>query len=441
MDEFFNIDWSAYLDQITQNPFAAMWFFFSNGFWLFFVWLGFELVKHLWLNWRQSLYSLKKTYVVLAISIPKTTEQGPRAVENMFAFLSGAHGSISTREKWIEGMTQDVLSFELVSDGGRIQYHIRTVERFRDLIEAAVYAQYPEAEINEVSDYTLNVPGHFPDEEYDMWGVEFTNVKPDVYPIKTYEQFEDKIAMEFKDPLTGMFEALARIAPDEHAWFQIILTPIEQSEFHKACEKMIKKLTGQKDLVKKGIIGTILEIPVHIVKLLMDNIAGNSPDTIKKGAVKKEDGGSKYKDYTSGQKEVIDAVHKKSSKLAYKVKLRFVYIARKESFKKAKIMYSFIGSIKQFNTNTMQALKPDFKHIGMKSSFIFFRDARNNDRRNKLIRNYRGRTNWGGLHSFYMTVDELASIWHFPHSLQNKSPQMKKTESKRQEPPINLPFE
>ena len=34
----------------------------------------------------------------------------------------------------------------------------------------------------------------YPDDEYDIWGVEFTQAKKKVYPIKTYKEFEDSAA-------------------------------------------------------------------------------------------------------------------------------------------------------------------------------------------------------------------------------------------------------
>ena len=68
-------------------------------------------------------------------------------------------------------------SFELVSIDGYIQYLIRTPKRYRDLIESAIYAQYPDAEISEAVDYTENIPHQYPDDEYGAWGTELNLVK------------------------------------------------------------------------------------------------------------------------------------------------------------------------------------------------------------------------------------------------------------------------
>ena len=437
MDQLFQIDWS-FIDRIGSNPFLAMWFFIANGGWLIFVYMAYHAALLIWKDWRQTLYKRTKTYVVLAIDIPRATEQGPRAVENMFAYLSGAHSTLSWTEEWIGGLTQDVISCELVSIEGRIQFYVRIVTKFRDLVEAAVYAQYPEAEITEVTDYALDVPGHYPDEEWDLWGTELTPVKSDVFPIKTYESFEDKMSMEFKDPLSAMFESLGRIGPGEQAWYQIVLTPIGQGEFQKKCETMVKKLTGMHVPPPPTLVEHAVGLPFKGLQMVAEGLLGSS--TPAAPAKPPEKPQSKYGQLTAGEKEVVDAVYKKSSKTAYLVKMRFIYVAKKQVMSKARIVQPFIGAIKQFSSNTLQALKPESKHVGVNGTLWWFKASRNNERKSHLMSAYRGRSNWSGLKSFHMTVDELATLWHFPHSLQIRAPQMKKTNAKRMEPPTNLPF-
>ena len=52
------------------------------------------------------------------------------------------------------------------------------------LIEAQLYARYPNIEIHEADDYTKGVY-HDP-ENLPLWGTYFKLERPDVYPIKTY---------------------------------------------------------------------------------------------------------------------------------------------------------------------------------------------------------------------------------------------------------------
>ncbi len=437
MFDFLNIDWS-FVDSIGGNPFIAMGFFLANGGWIVLLAVILWGISELWLDWRQTIYAGKRVFVVLAIDIPRTSEQGPRAVENMFAYLAGAHGGMSFLDKWWDGVTQDTISCEIISMEGQIQFIIRTTRKFRDLVEAAIYSQYPDAQIAEVEDYASKVPANYPDEEYDVWGTEMIPAtKTDLLPLKTYPYFEDKVSMEFKDPLSAMFESFARLGLGEQAWFQIVLTPIAQSDYTKAGLALIKKMTGQKVEAKKNILDHAVDFPLKAAGAVFDAVAGSPAAPAKKPEAKLD---FKIMNLTPGERDVVAAVENKISKLAYKVKLRFVYVAKKEVKSNPRIVNPFIGSIKQFNTNNMLSLKPELKRIGMSSSIIFFKTSRNNGRKTRIVRAYRNRSNHTGASSYHLCTEELASLWHFPHTLQVKSPQIKKTEAKRSEPPSNIPF-
>jgi len=416
-----------------------MLFLLLNGGWvvltIFFVWAA----ALYWKGLRQMLYASKREFIILSIRVPRLHEQTPRAVENMFAYLAGAHKSFTKREVWIDGATQDTISCEIVSIDGQVEFIIRTVRYFRDLVEAAVYSQYPDAEIVEVEDYVLKVARRYPDEEWDLWGTQYIPVKPDVYPIKTYPDFEDKVSGEFKDPLSAMLEAMARLGPGEQAWFQIVLTPIAQTDFHKAGETLIKKLKGEEVKARKTLLDHAVDAPLKTAGFVLDTIM---PGGVTDAKHKEESNpfSAKYFRMTKGEQEVIAGIENKISKLAFFVKIRFIYVAKKEIINKSRIAYSVVGFIKQFNTNTMQSLKPEFSRVGISSSIWLWKTARNNARKNRLLSAYSGRSNWVGMSNFHLNTEELASLWHFPVSEQVKSPQLKKTDSKRSEPPANLPF-
>ncbi len=439
MDQFFNFDWQTFLDTVGTNPFMAMWFFFSHGGWILFVAFLIWAIAVGWLNWRQNIFESKKEWMLLAIQVPRLHEQTPRAVDNMFAYLAGAHSSIGWTEKWFTGVTQDTLSIEIASIDGHVQFFIRSTRRMRDLIEAAIYSQYPDAEIAEVEDYAMKVPQHFPDEEWDLWGTQFIPVKSDVYPLKTYPLFEDKVSGEFKDPLSAMLEGLSRLHSGEQAWFQIVLTPISQSDYQKKAEAMVRKLAGQKVTPKKSMLEHVAELPLTALTTVGGAIfAGETPS---KPAKPENPLLSKLLHITEGEKIVIAGIEQKLSKIVYLAKMRFVYVGKKEIMAKSRIAYSFIGGIKQFNTNNMLSIKPDFDKVGNSGKLWWFKNTRNNGRKTRMMLAYRNRSNWSGLPNFHLCTEELATLWHFPISIQSKSPQLKKTESKKSEPPENIPFE
>jgi hypothetical protein len=311
------------------------------------------------------------------------------------------------------------------------------LDKQRDLVEASIYAQYPTAEITQVGDYVSSVPSKYPDEEYDLFGTEMTPVKSDVYPLKTYVDFEHSLTGEFKDPLAALLEAFSRLGPGEQAWYQILLMPIDQKEFGIRALAEVSKLKGDPAKVaKKSIAEELLDFPVTILKGIGSSLLGFAAGDKE---AKKDDKTMRMLMLSPGERNVIEAIERKRSKIQFQCKIRFLYIAKKEVFSKPKILQSFIGAIKQFNANDLQSLKPDGK-VGVSSVILFMKDRRNNYRKNKLIEGYRKRHPAIGLSLFHLGVDELASLWHLPVVLNVKAPQLKKTEAKKIEPPINLPF-
>jgi len=437
MDQFFQFDWS-FIDRIGDNPFQAMLFFFLSGGWLVILVLLIWGAIMLRQDYVHTKFAMKKTWIVLAVNIPRMHEQGPRAVENAFAYLAGMHSKNTWTENWITGRTQDTVSCEIISIEGQVQFLMRTTRSMRDLVEASIYSQYSDAEITEVEDYTLKVPGTFPDEEWDCWGTEFVPTRSDVYPLRTYPAFEDKVSGEFKDPLSALLEGFSRLGPGEQAWFQIVLTPIGQEGFVKKAEAAIKKMKGEKIEAKKNMLDHATDLPLHAIGMLAEGVFGGGGDPKK--PVKKEEPKNKVMGMSQGEKDIMSAIENKASKIVFGTKIRFMYVAKKNALVKSHIVHPFIGAIKQFNTNNMLALKPESKKVGVSGALWWFKAERNNGRKNRLMAAFRGRSNGTGMPNFHLCTEELASLWHFPHSIQVKSPQLSKTESKRSEPPANIPF-
>ncbi|MBD3251684.1 hypothetical protein GF380_04510 [Candidatus Uhrbacteria bacterium] len=441
LDTILNLDLTflqIWLVRVGENPFATMWYAFVYGGWVILLFLFYKAVTTLWLVRVQSIAAKKKKFILLAIDVPRLSEQTVKAVENMFAHMAGAHSPVgSWSEKWLEGKTQDPISFEIISIEGHVQYLIRCLDKLRDLVEASVYAQYPEAEITQVEDYAQAVPSEYPDDTYECFGTEMTNVTNDVYPLKSYLDFEHGLTGEYKDPLAVMLEAFSRLGPGEQAWYQIIYIPIDQKEYKKKAQAEILNLKGEKPKVKKNIVEQALDLPIQGMGVAGDVLFGADGASEKK---KEEKPMSKMMTLTPGERGTIEAIERKMGKIQGQCKIRFLYIAKKEVFSKAKILQSFVGSIKQFNTNDLQALKPEGKKVGVNGTLIWFKNKRNNRRKEKLVSAYRSRSGWMGLEPFHLGTDELASLWHLPVVLNVKAPQLKKTEAKKVEPPINLPF-
>ena len=86
--------------------------------------------------------------------------------------------------------------FEEVYETMNTNYYVpldRT--KFNDFItkfESKIYSQYPDAQVEEVSDYMDEIPPDVPSRDYDLWGADFVLVKKNwLYPLRTYVDYED----------------------------------------------------------------------------------------------------------------------------------------------------------------------------------------------------------------------------------------------------------
>ncbi len=429
-------DFTSFLVAIGDDPFYGMWVLFRSGGWLLFLWIGLWMVRELWLEHVQGKAAAAKTFIVLRVTVPRTSEQTVKAVENMFSVFAAAGSGSSWTEKWFKGGFQSPLSIEIISIEGDVSYCVFIENRLKDLVEAAIYAQYPDVDIDVIEDYTKEAPSHFPDATYDMWGTEMTCVKSDAFPLKTYVDFTDQVSGEMKDPLAVMLENLSRIGPGEQVWYQIILMPTDQKEPRARAEAEIAKMRGEVKAAKPSTLETIIGYPIDILSTLFSIFLPSGGD---KKDEKKKDGPPKITSLSPGEKLIMESIERKMSKIGFMCKMRVLYLAKKEKMQKAKVVTPFLGAIRQFNTFHMQTLVPSGK-IGMNSSWWFFKEQRNDARKIRLMKAFRERAAWVGLASFFLSSEELATLWHFPILLQVKAPLLRRTTSKKSEPPSNIPF-
>lgn len=421
---------------LANNPLATAWFFIKNGFWLVFLIIFYKGFKEMWINYGQGKYMSKWKWVLLAINVPKNNEQMPKAVESIFATLAGSHVNFNWVEKYWKCKKLEYYSFEIISVGGYVRFLIRTTVQFRDLVEAAVYAQYPTAEIIEVEDYVDKVPHHYPNDEYDLWGSEIVLYNKEAYPIRTYLDFEHMLSQEIKDPMAVMLETLSKLQPQEQVWLQFIVTPTNE-KWRDGSVKLVKKLIGAKVEKEKSKIGKIFQEPTNLLMEARSQIMAGDPEAAAKQAKMDAQFGKMFS-MSPGERRTVEQIEKKAGKLGFETKIRHIYVAPKAIFAKGRGVSAVMGAIKQFNTLDMNGFKPH--PITKTVAHYFFTKYRVALRQRRIIRAYSNRSNWAGLGTGkILNIEELASIWHFP-MLTVKAPLVKKIQSTRSEPPFTLPI-
>ncbi|HBU06626.1 MAG TPA: hypothetical protein DEB09_00920 [Candidatus Magasanikbacteria bacterium] len=396
---------------------------------------------HMYRHYRQHLFVHTWKWVVLAIDIPAMNVQTPLAVEQMFSHLAGCLNNPNIAEAFYHGYKQKFFSLEIIGIEGYIQFIIRTEAGLRDLVEASVYAQYPDAEITEIEDYVTNAPNHFPNDEYEMWAVDFGLVENEAFPIRTYREFEHAISKDtvLKDPMGTFLESFTRLGPGEQMWFQIIIEPVSNAWKEHAIEK-IKEFIGEEAGHGHGgggikaLFGLSSGEATASWGELMSQLTGAPPGEAHHVEETKELNNLKY--MTPGQKVILENMENKISKIGFKTKIRAIYLAKKERFDMNRSVRALIGAINQFNVPSSNSLVPK---MGVILNY-FFKNSRMKHRKNLFMQAYKKRKIKTGGNSFVLNIEELATIWHFPMS-HVKTPLVQKASLKTAEPPSGLPIE
>ena len=411
---------------------AFFWHFFIEIGWLLISLIALWGIYSIWLLRREEQFASKREWTLLAIDIPSGNERAPEAVENMFTQLSGAHSSIGLLDKYWFGKSQTKMSFEIISIGGYIQFLVYCEKQFRDFVESVIYAQYPEAEITEIEDYTKNAPNRFPNDEWDMWATELFLDKSDVYPIKTYKEFLDASKHEFKDPMAALLEALGNIKQDEQIWLQFIVS-FTGREIEEKGAREISKIIGEK-IVSENIID-------KIIKWILDIFDKIGEAIIQLWKEEKEQSSADFKmlNLKPIQKMQIEAIQNKVSKFGLTTKIRFTYISKKGMLSMPRGVSSVIGAIKQFTNTSLNSLRPETDIIATNARY-FLTKSRLNKRKNRLLKAAQNRDNWTGKLPFILNPEELATLWHFPIELEVEAPLLERIPAKKTGAPVNLPI-
>src|SRR3989344_8179317 len=94
----------------------------------------------LWLRYIRADFVAKAGSVLLEIKVPKETFKSPLAMEIFFTSLYQT-GSATFSELYWKGKVRPWFSLELVSIDGQVKFFIWSMKKYRNLIEAQIYAQ------------------------------------------------------------------------------------------------------------------------------------------------------------------------------------------------------------------------------------------------------------------------------------------------------------
>jgi len=414
--------------------------------WVPFLWLLVYMLFWLRRNKNQGEFVSEVKWIFLEVRIEELNERSAFAMEQVFAALHAIHGTITWGEAFA-GKVQLWMSCEIVSLGGKVSYIYKIPEKFRNLLESAIFAQYPKAEIYEVEDYLKNLPHHYEPEhvDFDFWGTQLVKKKDNAFPIKTYVGFEHKEQDTFIDPLANVLEAMSNIQPYELMAFQIVIKPVDD-KWKEHAQHLVDKLKGVPEHHVSSWFDTIfLEFPGKILDGLMAILVPPGEDHGKSSH--KEEAPSQMQHKSEGEKMVIAAVEKALSKIYYEAKVRILYLAPKDKFNKGLRIPEIIGAVRNFDDVSINGLKPDTGHTWTDATFKISKKLEAPYieqnillRKRHLLHQFMSRSAWMGVGKTLLNTEELATIYHFPQSPNVRVSQIQKVQTVKSAPPPDLPI-
>ncbi len=428
------------LESVIPNL-QLLWKSVWNWGWIvlpFFLW---PIVKEQWLFWKNDLWDdTENIKMLLEVRIPGEVLKPMRAMETVFAGFWQVYNRPNWFEKWWKGQYDFSFTMEIAAIDGVPHFLFRVPVKQRDMFEQHIYGQYPEAEIFEVEDYMKMVPKSIPNERWNIWGTDYTSLKSDCYPLKTYRDFEtEREAIEEKriDPMAALMEGISKLEKGEQIWIIIKAKPItsEISDFPERSKKAYEKIAGRKEKPPE------LPLIYQITSILFG---------YPKQKEVKEDG-DVYPEMklTPGEKELVAAMERKRSKHLFNCFIRFVYLARNDKFSslRFKIPMSYFT---QFNnpgqgeiiplSSTLTKIKRNWY------DWFWLQERRLYLRKRKMFRNSLRRVPFSfpqdkDEETFVLNSEELATIFHFPSRTTSPPSVIPRVESRKKEAPHNLPVE
>ncbi|MCX6702797.1 MAG: hypothetical protein NTW60_02940, partial [Candidatus Wolfebacteria bacterium] len=328
---------------------------FSLTWWIILPAILFFPLFETWVIYAHDRSVKKIKWTLLELKVPKDILTTPKAMEQVFASMYGnySHGW-SQAQYYLDGEIDSWFSFEIVGTAHGIHFYVYVPTKLRNMVEAAVYAQYPDAEIHEVEDYTQLMPEVLPNKTYNLWGLDLIFGKDSFYPIRTYPSFEDPQDEKRVDPISTILEVMSGLKGEEKIWYQIVISPTTNddrinNDWKGKGEKFIEKLmSGKKEVKAQGWADGLIEFGRNLFFAPVAEPVWAQGKTEEKPMIKF---------LSQAEQDIIKAVDNKISKLGFETQFRFIYLDRAETFSSANAT-AVMGSVRQFNTQNLNFFRP-----------------------------------------------------------------------------------
>lgn len=361
-----------------------------------YVWLPIVgvLIFLTWRNYKRAEVISAQESILLMLEIPRTNDKSEFAAEQMFASL---HGILRSKDELRSNLgIQEHLSFEIASVNGQIRFYVWVPKTLQSFVESQIYSQYPTVQIFTADeDYVSHERNHSV-----ICTSEISLSDSEFLPLKTFQNFE-------VDPLAGITGTLAKLeSTGEELWVQVLARPVAD-DWHKAASRWVSTVRNGSAFGFLSGEGISLTWFANVFAALWQPPAGG------------QGGEAKPKELSEREKTRIAEAEKKATKLGYQTKIRIAYLGESETNAKLRLQ-ALVGTFKQYNSTNLNGFKQG-KASFQKEDLARYRARLFDDR------------------GFILNIEEIASVWHLPHT-NVETPNIVWATNKTAEPPSKLPI-
>lgn len=297
-----------------------------------------------------------------------------------------------TFSAWVLG--QDYISLEYTAHKNEIYFYIVVPRKAKLLVEKQIIGFYPDCIITETGEVNI-----FEGKEHIAWEVMLLK-KWYEFPIRTYQKLES-------DSTNSLLSALGRLGDNSSATIQVLLQPVDD-DWQDHIKRMIRK--EEKNWGKKHYFSFN---PIVWMRSLIELFVVNPEEKDKTPP-------------TEDDKDPIDdegLMKEKVKKTGYKAVVRIITTADDEHIANTELK-NIISSFSQFASPAYNRFKPvKYKSLSVLIHYYIFRQF-----------------SWLQK-SFILNIEEIATLFHFPHSKYNKQPEIAWQRFKLIKAPTNIPKE
>lgn len=316
--------------------------------------------------------------------------------ETLFSSIGGLKAQKGVKA-WIFGR-DDHFSFEVVANNKKIAFYIVAPSKSARYIEQKIHAYYPEASVEEVSDYNI----------FNKNGTTQASImrtkRSFVFPIRTYNRADS-------DLMNSIINVMSKLDENESMAVQVLARSARPG-WHQKVNKIVREINkgkNVKEAVNTNTLNKILSFVGDMFKSATSSEQGNQPEQPQKLSAMEE--------------EMIKGMEEKNAKAGLDVNIRVVVSAKDK------------GATRAYLDNMANAFA-DFNYYEYGNSFKIKNFPA---KQRRLIRNFIYRR-FNEKEGQILNTEELATMFHFPLP-ETETPNILWLTAKHAAAPSNIPDE